>query len=1187
MLVLYLAILCSFAISSCSVLKQQHAAIKQKDGIDIALLEDKESILDPQTHDVPVERLVTAKTYKDELLERKTRGAIPGINWVSLGSQNQAGRSRCVLVDLSDPSGNTVWVGSVGGGLWKCTNINNAQPNWASNTQLLDNLCVVDIVQHPSTLGTMYVSTGEAQGGSGAIRGLGIFKSTDTGNTWTQLASTNNSTFHYSSRLLVLANGNLLVATNGGGLQLSTNGGNSFTKVLGSGLGITGANSDFASDIELASNGDLYASINGSLHKSTNNGSTWSAAIGLPILASRIEIACAPSDANYLYLLVENGGVVNGILRSINAGSSFTARTEPDDIDPGIPATDFSRGQAWYDLAVAVDPTDRNVLWVGGIDLFKSTNGGNTWQQQSHWYGSTYQYVHADQHDIYFSPLAASTMYFVNDGGIDQVQNAAASNVTFAYKGYNYNTIQFYGCAMHPTAGQPYYLAGAQDNGTHQFTQDVFGPTNEVTGGDGAFCHIDQLDAMFQFGAYVYNNYERSTNGGNTFSSVNYANTGRFINPTDYDNVNARMYCANNADEYLVWTDPKTGSTFQTKTLTQLGAARVSAVTVSPNTVDRVFFGSGSGKVLRVDNAASTPTVTDITSASMPASVYVSCIEVETGNDNHLIAVFRNYGINSVWETTNGGTTWTSIEGNLPDVPVRWALINPSNNTQAMVATELGVWSTDLLQGTNTAWAPSNSGLANVRVDMLQTRTSDKLVIAATHGRGLFLTDVFADPQAKFTVAAQIAYIGQDVRFDNTSIKASSNSWDFGDGATSTAVSPVHKYTTPGIYTVELSINNGVSIETKNNYITVLPNRNAPYTAAQGGSFEVNINDFAADSIQGTTWELGNSTIPGKDGTSSGANAWITGINENTYGNNVTSYLYTPMFALPASPAQTLAFSTKFDLELEYDGFTVEWSTDSGATWQTLGSSVAPDWYNYSNAPQVSLVFPLGQAFFNGSVGSFTTMQYDLSALANKKVAFRFAFKTDDFVVNPGIAIDDFQLISSTGAPLSTSSISLSGENASETAHLLYWNPCTNTDGYQYEVLKSKDGVNFSLLTTLERSAQTNLQMSYTTTEPGAAHYIVKARNGVNEVATSNTIFLGDGQGALTMSPNPAQEFVHFSGIGEVRKVAIVDNEGRIVLMDKVTNNILRIPDATRPGCYTCRVYTKAGVWQRKLTIGR
>jgi PKD repeat protein len=1182
---------CSIVLlASCSIAQKISKKLihkpEHKDGIEIALLEDKESIKDPATGDVPYDRILQAKTYKDLLIDKKTRGAIPSVNWKSLGSQNQAGRSRTVHVDLTDTSGKTVWVASVGGGLWKTKNIFDAQPNWTSNTQMLSNLCISDIAQDPTNKNIMYFCTGEGNGGSGAIRGLGIWKSTDTGNTWTQLPSTNNSDFYFTTKMMVLPNGNVLVCCENGGVQMSINGGTTFNKVLGSGLGITGASNNDANDIERAADGTLFATLFGSLHKSTNNGGTWGSSIPLPITAGRIEIACAPSDENFMYLLIENGNVVNGILKSVNKGVSWTSVTEPDDSDSGIPATDFSRGQAWYDLAIIVDPTDKESLWVGGIDLFKSMDGGLTWQQQSHWYGANYQYVHADQHDMSYDPFNASRMYFVNDGGIDFTSNAQAVNVVTEYKGYNYNSIQFYACAMHPEAGKSYYLAGAQDNGTQQFIQDVFAPTFEVTGGDGAFCHIDQNDPNFQWTSYVYNNYRRSTNGGNSFTTVNYNDNGRFINPTDYDNNAELMYCAYLPDQYLIWTNPKTGNNFVAKNLNQLGGARVSTVTCSPNTTNRVFFGSGVGKVLRVDNANATPVVTDITSANMPSNTFVSCIEVENGNDNHIIAVFRNFGVNSIWETIDGGSTWTSIEGNLPDIPIRWALFNPKNSNQALLATELGVWSTDTLRGTTTNWGASNSGLANVRVDMLQTRLSDNMVIAATHGRGLFLSDIFADPFAKFEVTDKVVYIGQKVQFTNTSIKAATSLWDFGDGNSSTAISPTHIYTTPGQYTVELNINTGQSLATKNNLITVLPNRPLPYTLAMGGNFEVNQTDFAADTILGTKWELGNSSITGKDGTKSGAFAWVSGINEATYSDNSSSYLHTPMFSIPAGQNYTMSFDTKYSFEPEYDGFNMEYTIDTGATWQALGNTVQGNWYNYNNNPRVSLVFPAAQPFFSFSEANYASKIFDLTSLSGKKVAFRVAFKTDDFVTDAGVAFDNFALSGPNVGPLSTNDFVLLGQQSADFNELSWQNNSAQI-GDEFVLYSGK---NSSMLSEIYRTPITELTKKYFYMDPqnnGVNFYKVASFRNGELMQQSNVIQLNNAtQNTVSISPNPANNFVCINGIsGKIKKVSLSDATGKIILSTRPDNNCVKLPNELSNGTYFFTIITNEEKIIRKLQI--
>ena len=251
---------------------------------------------------------------------------------------------------------------------------------------------------------------------------------------------------------------------------------------------------------------------------------------------------------------------------------------------------------------------------------------------------------------------------------------------------------------------------------------------------------------MYQFTSYVFNNYRRSTDGGTTWSYINFNNSGQFINPTDYDNTNFKLYAPNTTTSYLRWDNPRTGITFVSVPVA-LNNNIVSAVKVSPYTSNVVYMGTddynsgaygGTCKLLRIANAHSgAPTVTDIKSGSMPvSSVTVSCINTGT-NDNNLIASFSDYGIQNVWVSTDGGASWTNIDGDLPDMPVRWCMFLPGNNTKAIIATEAGVYLTQLINGASTAWIPSPS-FPTVRTDMLQYRPSDKLVAAATHGRGLW-----------------------------------------------------------------------------------------------------------------------------------------------------------------------------------------------------------------------------------------------------------------------------------------------------------------------------------------------------------------------------------------------------------------------------------------------------------------
>ena len=318
----------------------------------------------------------------------------------------------------------------------------------------------------------------------------------------------------------------------------------------------------------------------------------------------------------------------------------------------------------------------------------------------------------------------------------------------FSQRNSSFNVTQFYGLAMHPT-NTNYFLAGAQDNGTQRFTGAGVNATTMVTGGDGAFCGIDQNNPAVQFTSYIFNQYRRSTDGGTNYTDFNIsASAGSFINPWDYDSQADILYACYNTDTYLAWTNAGDAAATTPATINPslgAGAGKVTHITVSPLTANRLYVGTNAGNVLRVDNAnTSTPTVTTIRAGS--AGTSVSCVAVDPANESHLLATYSNYGITNVYETSNGGTSWTAQDGTLPDMPVRWALFDPRGTTRALLATEMGVYATDKLNGAATVWLPTTNGPLNVRVDMLRYRSGDKVVAAATHGRGLFTSAMFALP---------------------------------------------------------------------------------------------------------------------------------------------------------------------------------------------------------------------------------------------------------------------------------------------------------------------------------------------------------------------------------------------------------------------------------------------------------
>ena len=737
---------------------------------------------DPALGYVPSERLLTAMQIKEQRLQQmlgmKTNGAVPGIEWDERGPNNVGGRTRALMFDLSDSANGykKVWAGSVSGGLWVTNNITATPVVWNKVNDLFENLAITAIAQNPLNRNELYFATGEGQGNIDAVRGFGIFKSTDGGINWTRLASTAN--FRYINALVIDRHGNLLAGVESYGIQRSTNGGTTWTKVAGS----SGQN---GGDIEIAVNGDIYASLTGGSNgimrsrysvsgTNTGNTGTWQditpnasgTIAGQNSTWNRIEMSIAPSNASIVYALF--AGYSNGssnclsIQRynstsntwSVKASSTSATSPIPKIIDQGSNSP-FTRGQAWYDLAIAVNPLDEDMVYIGGVDGMRSDNGGTNWYQKTTWslynapgFTSAHN-VHADHHAYVFAPGSANRMLMGTDGGIYYSENANSDLVdgkpTWVAKNNGYNVTQFYGGAISPTVTN-YMLAGAQDNGTQKFTMAGNGSTSTATGGDGGFCHIDRTDHNVQITSYIYNQYRVSTNGGLSFTNRNFNTNGGFINPTDYDAVGKKLYCGDDGGEYLRWNNPATGgNSYDLVTVAAFNGAMITTVSVSPSVANRVYFGLSNGSVVRVDNAHTGTYQSGTLIKPVTGYNSVSKILIDPNNEDRMLVTYYNYGIYNIYYTEDaqsGAASWQICDGNLPDMPVRSALFDPRDPDMVIIGTELGVWSTDNLNGISTNWQPTNSGLANVKVNQLLYRASDRTLMAVTHGRGVFTATV-------------------------------------------------------------------------------------------------------------------------------------------------------------------------------------------------------------------------------------------------------------------------------------------------------------------------------------------------------------------------------------------------------------------------------------------------------------
>ena len=778
----------------------------ETDRLDLAMKQEFLMTRDPALGYVPKDRLTAALAYTKQLSASRAL-RIDAITWQERGPNNVGGRVRALFVDSRDATGNTVFAAGVSGGIWKATNFKGT-PTWTPMSESMGSLAVCALAQDPSSPNTMYAGTGEGWFNNNAVRGNGIWKSTDGGSTWNKLAATDSTASNSSHNFdyiqdLVVNSGGILFATgrpsrycNTGGVMRSADGGATWTRAVGhvvTGATVCDSAYDYlGADLEIAKNGDIYATtgfnnkgeINdlGRIWRSaaTNGSNIGTAGTWTDITPAgtwqRIELACAPNNAAVLYALLEGTGTsIGAIKKTTDFGATWTDLPLPNWCNQGSNSTDFTNNQAWFDLIAAVDPNNSNTIVIGGIDLFKSTDGGATWNQITQWARncSSLPVVHADQHNIIFLPGSSTEFIAANDGGLYFTNDAGATfatytqpnlnganQTTYSSKNTGFNVTQLYGCDIHPTATN-YFLAGAQDNGSFKFTNPGVNTVVEASvGGDGGICHIDQTDGNIQILSYVYNNYYYSRNNGATFNRIEFNNGGEFINASDLDDVKKFVYSGSGPNTYGLLNLSGSGTpTFSTVNLTALGGRTVSAVKVDPTvatggTVWIAGFDStftNRPNIIKLTNAnTTTPTAAvNVVLSAAPAGSFISSIDVDRNNASHLLITLSNYGITSVYESTNSGSTWASIEGNLPDIPVRWGLIVPSNASVNgvtgggfLLATEVGVWYATGSSGASTTWAPQNTGLPNVRTDMLRYRPSDNLLAAATHGRGLFTSTI-------------------------------------------------------------------------------------------------------------------------------------------------------------------------------------------------------------------------------------------------------------------------------------------------------------------------------------------------------------------------------------------------------------------------------------------------------------
>ena len=520
-------------------------------------------------------------------------------------------------------------------------------------------------------------------------------------------------------------------------------------------------------DIEIGSDGKIWLSTTVSQVYGDGGGKIFSSVDGSTFTQSyqitngrRTQLALSTTNTNKIYVLVEDStnGEADIYLTNNAFSTAATKLNEPFAIH-GTTDTDFCRGQAFYDLMISVDPANDAIVYIGGIDLHRSTNSGGSWATISKWtagYGTGVSVVHADQHAMVFRPGNSNQAIFAHDGGVSyasSLSTAASSTTAISTRVNGLNITQFYSVGVAPTSavsglpGNDYFAAGAQDNGTQYFENASAGINASVQsqGGDGAYTLFDQGADKYYISNYVYNesiNYRLMVSPFTvrTLDNDIDGNNGAFIAPMTLDsNLDVLFSDYSNGTTYRVrrYTNLKAGGVGRTNLTNTLLTAPATALKVSPYTTtsSTLLVGTRLGKLLRVTGANNTAgTWTDITGPGFVGSIS----DVEFGaNNNEIFVTMHNYNVVSVWYTSNGGTTWLNKEGNLPDLPVKTIQRNPLNTEEVIIGTELGVWYTNNFSAASPTWNHSYNGMSNVKVVDLVLR-NDNTVFAATYGRGIF-----------------------------------------------------------------------------------------------------------------------------------------------------------------------------------------------------------------------------------------------------------------------------------------------------------------------------------------------------------------------------------------------------------------------------------------------------------------
>ncbi|MGB1248107.1 MAG: T9SS type A sorting domain-containing protein [Chitinophagales bacterium] len=739
-------------------------------------------------------------------------------DWFWRGPQNQGGRTRALALDILDET--RILAGAVSGGLW--ISENGGESFEKAHTSLMSHsITCISQDKRAGFENIWYYGTGEQSGNSSDLVGHGIYKSVDNGWTWTILEATlpdsaqtisSQGDFNYVRDLVVNPTNGEIVAATFAGIFRSNDGGDTWQNELvidGDPNGFGYVNFGNLANIDVTSDGVYYATLSrdGSdrgIWRSTD-GDTWIdiTPTGFASSYRRIESGIAPGDENQVYFIVD--AQTNPLLDEVHqlwkykyisgdgtgAGGVWTDKTAnlPSGTCTGFYDFDFGyyQSQGGYDMYIKVHPTDTNIVFLGGTNIYRSTNGFSI--NDAEWIGG-YQcdaatpsnYIwpnhHPDQHVAIFLPSNPNVMLSAHDGGLSKINDCLSTDIEWQSMNNGYGTTQFYTVAIEQgEAESEQIVGGLQDNGTFLTnTINALQDWNMVFYGDGAYCAIDE----------GRNNYYLSWQGGKTFKfSIDEDNNVdgltridpiggsdyMFINPFILDPTdNNTMYLA--GGQYIWKNDsladiPLVGEEYNALSMgwtridesdvsSVFGAdPRISALDMSVSTDTVLYYTSESGGVYKLIglDTENYQRINLRDNSIMPSGAFPSCIEVNPENADEVLLTFSNYEVESIFYTVDGGDNWEDVSGNLEEnsdgtgagPSANWAhFYTKDGETTYFVGTTSGLFSTETLQSDMTVWAREGvETIGNVPVAMIVSRPYDNNIVVATHGNGMYSTKQF------------------------------------------------------------------------------------------------------------------------------------------------------------------------------------------------------------------------------------------------------------------------------------------------------------------------------------------------------------------------------------------------------------------------------------------------------------